>query len=336
MSLLVLRSGTSWAQSTEADKVTTGRALWEAGAALVAQENYREACPKFEGALKVDPGRSAVLFDLARCYELSGKLASARTTYVQAADLASAAEARARTEGDVPRAEREKARATSARERMTALAPTIPTLTLTVVAASRAIPGLTISRDGLPADAGQWGVALPIDPGEHAVVASAAGHKTWTGSIKVVPAQKAVLEVPELADEVVQAVPPVPPSPPPSPPEPAPPHGFSPRAVAGIAVGVVGLAGMGAGVGMGFAAKSKYASATPGDCTLANVCTEAGLDIQRSARSIGTAGTVVFIVGAAAVVTGGVVWITTLGSKGAPSSARAGLSPTGFVAEGAW
>src|SRR6185436_18837086 len=47
------------------------------------------------------------------------------------------------------------------------------------------IAGLTVKRDGAPTGVSSLGIAIPVDPGEHAIEAGAPGYKTWNGKITV-------------------------------------------------------------------------------------------------------------------------------------------------------
>ena len=51
-------------------------------------------------------------------------------------------------------------------------------LTIQVPEPSR-VPGLVVMRDGAKIPVGEWGVAIPVDPGEHLVTAMATGRASW-------------------------------------------------------------------------------------------------------------------------------------------------------------
>jgi hypothetical protein len=78
----------------------------------------------------------------------------------------------------------------------------------------------------------------------------------------------------------------------------------------GVAVGAVGLAGIGIGGGYGLAAMSK-ANVAKGACD-GNACTsQVGVDAARNARSLGTVSTVAFVAGGALVAAGAVLYFTS-------------------------
>src|SRR5206468_651690 len=63
--------------------------------------------------------------------------------------------------------------------------------------------GLVITQDGVELVRAAWGMALPVDPGEHQIEARAPGKKPWTRYIVTAPgADRQELEVSPLEDEV--------------------------------------------------------------------------------------------------------------------------------------
>src|SRR5215212_4797523 len=103
-----------------APNAAAARALFGEGRKLAAQGKYREACPKFEESLRLDPGMGTQ-FNLADCLEHTGRTA---TAWAQFLDVAAAARAAAQSE-------RERV----ARERAAALEPKLSRLTIEVKAA---------------------------------------------------------------------------------------------------------------------------------------------------------------------------------------------------------
>jgi len=140
------------------------QALFDDAMALMDHGKAAEACPKLEKAQRFDPGM-ATQFRLAECYEKAGRSASAWALFGEVADAAKAAH----------RPEREVV----ARQRATALEPLLLKLTVKVPGPVAAIAGLEIQRDGREVDKAHWGEAVPVDPGEHTVVATAPGKQRW-------------------------------------------------------------------------------------------------------------------------------------------------------------
>jgi hypothetical protein len=248
---------------------------------------FDEACSLFEESERLAPAMTTE-FRLAECYEQIGKLASAHRLYGEAA---AAAERESMPE-----------RRDFARARVEAVAPRLLRLAIEPSAAAATIAGLAIERDGKPLPAAEWGVAVPVDPGDHQVRATAPGRRAWstvlrlegTGREERVSVPDLVAAAPAVAEEDDGG-------------------GIGPIAVAGLVVGGIGLAAMGAGVGMGFAAKSKYDDSLA-ECADGAHCTAAGLDQQDEALALGTAGTAVFVIGAVAFAAGGGMLIYELAS----------------------
>ncbi|MBI4705240.1 MAG: hypothetical protein HY744_29380 [Deltaproteobacteria bacterium] len=155
--------------------------LFKLGRDLMDEGKLDEACPKFAESFKADPSVGAKL-NLARCYEMQGKTASAWVEYSEAAALA-------RDEGDAKRA-------AAAKELASKLEAKLSRLTITV---AEPVPGLSVTRDGAEIGAPSYGVAIPVDPGEHAVRAAAPGHRPWSTLVTVGPdADRRTVAVPTL------------------------------------------------------------------------------------------------------------------------------------------
>jgi hypothetical protein len=309
-------------------------ALFEDARNLVAAGKYAEACPKFADSERLGPSPSTLL-NLANCWEKLGRTATAWATYREAASAANA----------VGR----KDYLLTAQRRADGLAPKLAHLTVTI---GQPYAGLQVKRDGVVVDAAEWGTAIPVDVGSHSVEASAPGRRAWAVAIQVAQdgAQASVTVPPleeapaEAAAVPVSAAPPVssssvPPSPPESVPEPTSSSGGTQRVVA-VVVAAVGVVGIGIGTGLAISAKNKYdESIGNGQCNPndLNVCNSTGVSERDDARQSGDIATVAFGVGAAAIVSGGILWFTAAhGSR--PAGAAFEVAPTlgGLVARGAF
>lgn len=282
-------------------------ALFKQARQLMAAGNYAEACPKLAESQRLDPG-TGTLLNLATCYEKNGQIASAWATYKSAATAAQNAN--------------ELDRARLARSRAAALEAKLPTLTIVVPAAAD-VPDLTVTRDGEAVGRPAWGAPIPVDPGTHAVQASAPGRKTWQGQAQVAGAgAKASIEVPPLEPEAAApaasgatpapagaatpAATETPASPPPaSEAASAQSTGATQRTI-GIVLGVAGIVGVGVGAAFGLIAKSDDNSAG-GNCNQ-SVCNQQGLSSLDSAHSAATVSTIAFAAGGAALVGGALLY----------------------------
>jgi hypothetical protein len=166
--------------------VASAQALFEDARRLIASGEHAQACPKLERSLELDRALGT-LINLADCYERIGRTASAWSRFVEVASDAHAA------------GQRERAQV--ARERAGRLEPTLSRL-LVQLPAGAASGGYTLRRDGVPVGSEQWGVAVPIDPGPHALEASAPGKKTWRARVEIgTGSDRQQVAVPMLEDE---------------------------------------------------------------------------------------------------------------------------------------
>jgi hypothetical protein len=167
-------------RAAETDEATA-RILFVEGRKLAAGGDYAQACSKFEASYRLDPG-IGTNFNLADCLEHTGRIASAWAHFL---DVVAAT-----------RAANQNDRELVARARASALEPRLPRL---VVNASAPILGLTVRRDGIPLPETSWGTAVPVDPGEHVIEATAPGKKTWSTTLTVAATPDTTsLSVPEL------------------------------------------------------------------------------------------------------------------------------------------
>ena len=278
------------------------QALFDEGRALVLEKRFAEACPKLAESLRLDPGIGTHLW-LADCYEKSGQTASAWAEFSEAAGTA---------------AQQHDARTAVAQKRADALEARLTKLVI-VVPPEAAIPGLEIRRDGLLVPATELRIAIPVDPGVHAVAASAPHRQPWSTTVRL-PSDPGVvsLSVPLLEPDPVASI---------TPPAPAlaqdprgsasdsrretgRPRGHA-RRVTGVALGAAGVAGLAVGAFAGLHAKSLYDDSTSSHhCLPDNECDGAGKLERSSAFGWATASTVAVGAGAAAVAAGAIVFFT--------------------------
>jgi len=143
------------------------RVLFAEARRLAAAGDYVEACPKFEDSLRLNPGIGTT-FNLADCFEHLGRTASAWARFLDVAGATKVA----------GQPDRERV----ARERAAALEPRLSRI---VVIVDLPVDGMTVQRDAVVVAASAWGVAVPVDPGVHAIHVTAPNRKPWSTEVSV-------------------------------------------------------------------------------------------------------------------------------------------------------
>jgi hypothetical protein len=299
----------------DATAKTTAEALFAEGRRLMATGDYPAACAKFAASQKLDAGVGTSL-NLADCYEKSGRIASA---WVEFRGAISAA----RSVGS-------KDREQLARDRAQALEAKLSYLTITTSPEQRG--SIQITRDGTPVELAVLGTPIPIDPGKHAIEATAPGKKKWSETIDVgAPKSQIAVTIPVLASEAAAA---------PVPSETAKPavadaskHGGAQRAV-GVGVAVVGVIGVTAGTILGLKAKSSWSDAKSHCANYPYGCGSEGVSLGEDAKSAGNISTVAFLIGGAGLVGGAVLYFTASKDAGQEKSVSLGVLPGAVVVGG--
>ncbi len=290
------------------------QALFDSARALSNQGKFAEACAKFQESNRLDPAL-ATQYQLAVCYEQSGRIATAWAAFLQVASMARA----------TGQTEREKV----ARARADALQSRLPRLLINVPEASKT-PGLEVHRNGMLVGSAQWDTPVAVDPGEVELTATAPGRQTLRQTLRLEEGKTVSYSLPALA----QGEPAEAPAAPPAKPEPlaaapatplaaptAPLPRDQPSAKTGngpwiIALAGVGVVGLGVGTAYAVMAKSKY-NESKGDCDTddPNSCGSRGVELRNNARSKGDIATVGFIAGGAALAGAGIVWLASGSSE---------------------
>jgi hypothetical protein len=311
MALIIAMVGepSSYADVSSADQAAA-QALFDSARRLSTQGNFPDACPKFLESQRLDPS-IGTQFNLADCYEHIGRIASAWAHFLEVAGLAR----------NLKQTDREKV----ARERAALLVSRLSKLTIAVSADSD-VPDLEIKRDGSVVGRPSWGAAMPVDAGTYTIEAKAPGKKPWRTEIEVRGEGAEVGTTIRLEDA------------PPSqeaPPAPAPAaeslvsrtDGKAQRTTSFV-VGGVGVVGLGIGTIFALTAKSRYddslTNCNPQD---PNRCNASGLDQRDRARAMGNAATVTLSLGAAAVVTGAILYFTAPSAEAPRVTAALTLEP---------
>lgn len=138
-----------------ADDEALARTLFDEGIKALDAGEVDKACPKLEESLRLKANAN-VQFYLAECFERQGKTASAWTNFLGAS-------AKSKEAGKLEKANEAKARADALQSK----------LVWVTIVVDDPIEGLEVTRAGSVVPKAQWGVALPVDPGEIVVTASA-------------------------------------------------------------------------------------------------------------------------------------------------------------------
>jgi hypothetical protein len=171
------------------DPRAIAEALFRSGRELMAAGDLAQACAKFAESNRIDP-KPGTLMNLALCHEKAGRTASAWAEYIQAAEVAHRA----------GQDERERVAEDRARSLEAALAH--------LVIVSAADPATTVRLDERRIGPGAFGTAIPVDPGDHVVDASARGHETFTQTVTVAPtAERVTVRIPPLPLSTAGTVP---------------------------------------------------------------------------------------------------------------------------------
>ena len=305
------------AQPSAADRAAA-EALFDQAIELIDSGDYATACPKLQESQRLDPGVGTLLY-LADCYEQTGRTASAWATFKEAAYAAK----------NAGQTDREAV----ANEHADALKGTLSYL---IVRAEGPTAGLRIRLDGSDMNSALLASAIPVDPGEHRVEASAAGKERWEKVVQVPEgAGETTLVIPALQDEQPEPSPVVAAAPVPTPsassaapstpsvastatpvdasPKPSPRKG---RRTAGVVIGATGIVALSASLITAAIAKNKDRQADdeclPGDPLH---CSERGVELSDQARQEAAISTVAGVAGVVAVTTGVVLVVGASKSK---------------------
>ncbi|MEO8901530.1 MAG: hypothetical protein ABI488_07380, partial [Polyangiaceae bacterium] len=306
-SLLLVLASTAQAFAEPHDNAAAAQALFEQGKKLMAAGKQADACPKFAESQRLDPGVGTLL-NLAACYEASGRYASAWSTFLEGESAA--------------RADNNAGAARVARSRAEALTSKLSKLTITVTHPD--IPGLEVHRDDTVVGQAQWQLPIPADPGAHHISASAPGCKPWQTEVELKGAGATVeISVPDLdiqpraaaqsapAPSAAVVVPSEAATPAPS----SSTRGSSAQRSFGtqrplaIGAGVIGIAGVALGTVFGLKSKAKHDQAAS-HCNGSTCTDDDGPRLRSEAISNGTLSTVSFVVGAAGLAGGALLWFT--------------------------
>lgn len=310
--LCLLATPRAFAQQAD-DTTAAAEALFEQGRQLMDAGQFAEACEKFAASNEADASVGALL-NLGACQERIGRLASAWTSYRQAATLA--------------RRDKDRRRANFASKRAAELEQQLSYLVIEVPDDSNA-EGLRVLRDGNEVPAALWNQRIPVDPGEFSVVVEAPGYRAWTTQVSIAPRAGGGSEVTRVSVPALEAAPHDLPEGSTQAPQTARPGQAPAAAVDGsaandeglasdmgtgrwlaLANGAIGVAAVAGGVTLALQSQSKQDEAfDSGFCNQDNVCDERGVALIDDSRSSAQLSYIFYGVGAAALTAGVVLWI---------------------------
>jgi hypothetical protein len=332
--LLAALSIGAWSSVAAANDPATATMLFNDAKRLASAGSYVDACPKFEESQRLDPA-IGTQYNLADCYEHTGKTASAWAMFL---DVASAATASG-----------QPARAQVASQRAAALESKVSKLT---IAAPKTATGLEVRRNGELLGSVLWGNAAPVDPGSYTIEASAPGKRRWSSVATVGPnGAHVTVTIPPLEAAGAPAAAASAPFPPAtaaaSPASPAvaegptavvdeKPRGDGQR-VAGMIVGGAGVVGLGVGAAFGILSLAKHSDFTS-HCA-GNQCDAQGISSHNDAVTDGNVATGTFIGSGILLAAGVALWLSAPKSH---STAAWQVAPTigaghaGLSLKGSW
>jgi len=312
------------------------RVLFFEARKLAAAGDYAAACPKFEDSYRLDPG-IGTSFNLADCYEHSGRIASAWARFLDVAAATKAA-------GQI---EREQV----ARARAAVLEPRLARMTLEVDAKE---PDVAVFRDGITVGAASWRIAVPVAPGPHVIETSAPGRIAWKTTVVVNDGPDSVtVVVPDLGvappEPAVESAASGPHAATPSSsvgglvasPQPAPRHWSRPVVI----LGALGAAALLAGAAYGIKFELDNGQAEAICAGNDAICTQGQVDshgsLVDSAHTDLKLEIIGLTVGGAALLTAGYLWWREVRHEHGASSRRPALAampfgPLGLALGGTW
>jgi hypothetical protein len=298
------------ADATAADQAAA-ETLFNDALKLMDAGQAERACPKLLESQRLDPGIGTLL-NLGICYESTGKTASSYGAFGEAAVMA-------RNAGDKPRL-------ADAERRAKVMEAKLSRLVIRVVADPRPA-GLVVRRDGREVAEGLFEAAIPVDPGEHAIEASAPGKKAWTATVRVPKSPGSMtVDVPALEEAPIEVGENIP--------------WWSTRRKIGVGVASAGLVGVVVGSVFGVMTLGKSSDSKAHCSPGLERCDSIGMGLQSDARTTARVADVAFAVGGAALV-GGVVLFATAPSSSVSKPPAAlvlhgGLASAGLLFQGAW
>jgi tetratricopeptide (TPR) repeat protein len=269
------------------ESVARAEALFRAGRDAMRTGDYARACEQFRESDRLDPQPGTKL-NLGGCEEKRGRLATALDLFRV-------------VERELPAADQ---RAIIAKERVAAIDKRIPRVTFEL--APDAPAGTVVRLGQVEMAKATLGVEMPLDPGSHEVVVSAAGFSEKRFSLDLAEGERRKVEVapgPKEADGIT------------SDPGPTPEPPASSNKTLAYVLGGVGIAGVVVGGVAGVMTLQKKSIADDNCDDALKICTAEGKDANDAGRTLGTISTVGFVVGALGLGAGAYFLLTDEGGK---------------------
>jgi len=301
--VLAIVLGAASAHAAPPGDKAAAETLFQEARQHIARGEVEPGCKKLAASQKLDPAIGTLL-NLGDCYDKLGRSASAWAHFREASDMA-------RSAGD---AEREG----EAGRRASEIEPKLHRLRIVVSAPQPT--GLLVTRDGVVVDVAVFGTAVPVDPGDHAIEASAPGMQKWRKTLWVsAPGQTLDVSIPQLMPQTSVAPGEVGPS---NASHASDGSWHAQRWVA-LAVGGAGVVGLGLGTVYWLRGKSTWKDAQ--DRCPGNVCADPrDVSLEQDARRQASVATVGVTLGIAALGVGAALWFTAPFEGGQPTSVSAG------------
>lgn len=307
LACLLVTSFTSnvvWADEPSKAEKDAAKKLYEEAAREVEQGQYQSACAKFSEALFLTPGHIRTAISLGSCMDKWGKTASAMKHYADARTWS-------RDQG-------KNDKVTEIDTLISALAPRLSRLTITVSPEASKFEGFTVRRGDETIPDSEWSEAQVIDPGAYEVSAMAKGQPTWKTKIVLEIGQTQSITIePEWSTSKNSFVPTL---------------GF-------LGLGVGGATAITGGI-LGGLAISKYNESTRNYlCNEQNQCIRAGYDLRLQAQQLGNASTGLLIAGG--ILAAGGLTLVLLSREPAKDSVamirpKIAIHPGGVTFSGNW
>ena len=319
---------------TLADDVEQAKTLFDQGLGDFLAGRYEKACPAFDRSYRLDP-RPGTLFTLAECEAHRGRVATAVARYTEYLAL---------YRQFVPRKQQEqKDRADKSRSQIETLSPQIPFVTVRLP--EGAPEDVEVRHDGSTLPVLSLSAPLAVDPGENVFAAQVPGGPVIESRIEVKAGERKELvltlqrtepaPVPTVTATATAIAPLVTVTASAPPPIEDPPRAdVRMFRLGALAVGTVGVVGIGLGVVSGaFALDAK--SVVSRECTRVgarDVCSAAGVTAGEQLKVLGAASTASFAIGAVGLLSAGVLLLAAPSPR--PSKVRVSVTPSGLLVDG--